>query len=94
MTDQASWADFVKKIIPYYPASQDSLSFIQDYVARNIDKTKNLEHQILACIDDVQNQIRYLSFAEPLHSWHPYSLAETIDNGFEDCKDKSLLCSN
>ncbi|MGL6262039.1 DUF3857 domain-containing transglutaminase family protein [Vibrio sp. WXL210] len=53
--------------------------------------TDSIEEQIDRILSFVARDIRYVSFSQYGHSVTPHTLAETIDNRYGDCKDKSTL---
>ncbi|MCW5911692.1 MAG: DUF3857 domain-containing protein [Cyclobacteriaceae bacterium] len=50
-----------------------------------------LEQQISRAIQFIQDEVRYLSFADGIHGFKPHSPDKIINQRFGDCKDKSLL---
>jgi len=49
------------------------------------------EQQISKAIQFIQDEVRYLSFADGIHGFKPHSPDKIINQRFGDCKDKSLL---
>ncbi|UAB73349.1 DUF3857 and transglutaminase domain-containing protein [Vibrio sp. SCSIO 43132] len=50
-----------------------------------------VEEKIAAILDFVSRDIRYVSRSEYGNAMTPHTIAETIENRFGDCKDKSVL---
>ncbi len=53
--------------------------------------TLSVEASIANILDFVSRGIRYVSMSEYGHAMTPHTIAETIENRFGDCKDKSVL---
>jgi transglutaminase-like putative cysteine protease len=58
------------------------------------NRYQTLEDKILACIRFSQEDIRYLSFSDGIHSHKPHMPNQVAQQKFGDCKDKSLLLSH
>lgn len=83
----ADWA--VKQFV--FP---DTLPARLDPVMQKIRAQPTDQAQIQAALEYVQDDIRYLSLSEGIHSHRPYPVEEVVRRGFGDCKDKvQLLCS-
>ncbi|MBW8308879.1 MAG: DUF3857 domain-containing transglutaminase family protein [Candidatus Paracaedibacteraceae bacterium] len=91
ITDQKSWFNVVSTVKEDYQVSDDARDYLRINIMPHILKMNSVEDQIVACLDYVQRRIRYVSFSEPVHFRRPYPVEQTIENGFGDCKDKSLL---
>jgi transglutaminase-like putative cysteine protease len=52
---------------------------------------QSLEEKIKKSIQFIQDEVRYLSFADGIHGFKPHQPQKIITQRFGDCKDKSLL---
>ncbi|MEJ2762885.1 DUF3857 domain-containing transglutaminase family protein [Photobacterium sp. MCCC 1A19761] len=66
----------------------DGLVSLADSLTRG---TRSIEENIANILDFVSRDIRYVSMSEHGNAMTPHTIAETIENRFGDCKDKSVL---
>ncbi len=92
ISEYSDWSEISKWALPLYTAP-----LVSPEIDAKIDqlKTENnsLEDQIVAAIQFVQDEIRYLSFSDGIQGYKPHKPAEVFKQRFGDCKDKSLLLS-
>ncbi len=90
VSDYKDWQDVVNTVLPYF-----SVNEIPDDLLVIIEKIKSdhkeIPERIIACLNFVQKEIRYLSLGETHLTYRPSNLNFILKNGFGDCKDKTLL---
>ena len=85
-----SWSDVVKTYISYYERAAE-LDIVRPFVDEICKDSKNLEEKIIALVNYVQKNIRYLSLSEVDLTIAPSNIKDILLNKFGDCKDKTLL---
>jgi len=84
------WASVVNWALGFYTLDDPLPPKVRDEVER-LRKLDWEEDRILGALEYVQNNIRYVSDSEGVHSHRPYPIAEVVGRGFGDCKDKARL---
>ena len=83
--DVANWAVDVYDIDVTLPRSaEDKIESIKREFSSDSDR-------LMAALRWVQDDVRYLGFEEGVNGYKPRTPAITLENGYGDCKDKSLL---
>ncbi len=90
VSDYANWAEVVNWALPHYQASYDHPQ-INATASQLFAGLRNDEEKILAALDFVQEQIRYLGVETGINSHRPYEPAKVLKQRYGDCKDKALL---
>lgn len=88
-----SWSDVSKWAQPLYTTVKVSPE-IDAKVNQIKSENKTLDDQIVAAIQFVQDEIRYLSFSDGIQGYKPHKPSDVLKQRFGDCKDKSLLLSH
>jgi hypothetical protein len=92
ISERASWAALVKKIIPYYSFSEDfKASSMVDLINEWKQKADDPIKQATLAVRFVQDEIRFLGFEEGLSSIRPHEPTVVFERRFGDCKDKTVL---
>lgn len=87
-----SWeevAQWAHRLYASSPVSSPAL----DAKITDLKKISNKEEMLRACIEFVQDEVRYLSFSEGIHGYKPHPASKVFEQRFGDCKDKSVLLS-
>jgi len=87
-----SWADVSNWALQHYQVPDE----LPEELQRRIDDWKKLpeEERARAALEFIQDEIRYVSLSSGVNSYQPYPIAEVIERGFGDCKDKArMLCA-
>ncbi len=92
LSEYQSWGEVVQWALEHYKIN-DPLPEKLNPVMDKIRALPTEEARILAALEYVQDEIRYLSISEGVHSHEPYTMAEVVQRGFGDCKDKARLLS-
>ena len=87
-----SWGDVAQWAVPLY-ANRKTSAAISNKVQQIKTAFKKADEQINACIEFVQDEIRYLGFEGGIQGYRPHDPSQVFDQRFGDCKDKSLLLS-
>ncbi|MCZ4407570.1 DUF3857 and transglutaminase domain-containing protein [Cryomorphaceae bacterium 1068] len=85
MSSVSNWA---VKIFELENESKLAISTLFEQITAGIDKE---EEKIDAIIRWVQNEIRYMGIESGIGSIKPFQPAQTIEQRYGDCKDKTLL---
>jgi hypothetical protein len=93
VSEFSSWTDLSKWAVRIFTPAINSQA-----IDAKVDQFKaqhgKLEDQVVAAIQFVQDEIRYLSFSDGTHNYKPHSPEYVFKQRFGDCKDKSLLLSH
>lgn len=95
--DAADWREVVEWARPLYPLPEIRADGALGSAALDAElagiraASENPEARLLAALDFVQRDIRYLGYELGEGSHRPRPPAETLANRFGDCKDKALL---
>ncbi len=84
-----NWADVVSWALPHYQIDVQGSKF-----AAEVSKLKAIEdpeRQVIAAIKLAQQSIRYLGIENGIGSHAPRQPEQTLQQGYGDCKDKSVL---
>ncbi len=93
LSEFSSWAHVVRWAIPLY-AVREPASEVGATAARLTRRARSEEDKVLALIDFVQRDIRYLGIELGPGSHQPRLPEHVLDRRFGDCKDKArLLCA-
>ena len=92
VTEFSNWSEVSKWALPLYTSSVSSPE-IDSKINQLKTEYENLDDQIVAAIQFVQDEIRYLSFSDGIQGYKPHKPADVFKQRFGDCKDKSLLLS-
>jgi len=92
VSEFSTWSDVSKWAAPLFTESSAS-PLIDAKIDQLRSQHARLEDQIVSAVEFVQDEIRYLSFSDGIHSYKPHSPEYTAKQRFGDCKDKSLLLS-
>lgn len=88
-----SWEDVSQWALPLYSTKSIPSGVIDNKIAQIKNSNKSIAEQVNACIQFVQDEIRYLSFSDGIQGYKPHSPIQVFNQRFGDCKDKSLLLS-
>ncbi len=92
MTDFHSWqevAEWGAKL--FQLEKKDSFNEVHSLVKTWTAQSQTKEDLILAILNFVQNDIRYLGIEESIYSHQPHNPIDTFSRRYGDCKDKTLL---
>ena len=91
VSNYKNWANVVDWAIDLYNV-KDNISPLLNTKIESI-KSSSLEEsdRIVATLEFVQNEIRYLGLEDGIGSYKPFSPNKVLNQRFGDCKDKSLL---
>jgi transglutaminase-like putative cysteine protease len=90
ISEYRTWEDVGKWALPLYALPKSSTSI--DKKIEDIRKAfGSTDDQIRACIEFVQDEIRYLGFEGGVRGYKPNPPQRVFEQRFGDCKDKSLL---
>jgi transglutaminase-like putative cysteine protease len=90
MSDMAEWDEVVTWALPLYeqtPVTEAELEVIAEITQPGMSK----QQQLLAALDFVQEQIRYLGLEMGESSHRPSLPDEVLERRYGDCKDKARL---
>ncbi|HTJ48185.1 MAG TPA: DUF3857 domain-containing protein [Cyclobacteriaceae bacterium] len=93
VTEYDSWNSVCAWAVPLYSTKSVSSTAIDKKIEEIKNSNNTIEKQINACIQFVQDEIRYLAFSGGIQGYKPHSPALVFNQRFGDCKDKSLLLS-
>lgn len=88
---QSSWENIWHKIYETHELLLSEKIRVPQKLQDIWDKNKNLEHNIVATIEYVQNHISYIYDGYIMESHTPQSVEKTLAGKSGDCKAKSLL---
>ena len=92
ISEHATWATLIKKIIPYYSFPEDSkTASMIDLITQWKQKTDDPIKRATLAVRFVQDEIRFLGFEEGLNSIRPHDPTVVFERRFGDCKDKTVL---
>lgn len=91
ISDMKSWGELYSLLQDSYKLPETLPSALLNILEDIKNAHLSISDKATACIDFVQKRIRYQTCSEPLFAIRPFSIEEIIDNGFGDCKNKSLL---
>jgi hypothetical protein len=90
VSEYRDWSDVVKWALKFYALDEP----LPQRPAEEVKRLRGLfskDAQIVGALEYVQDNVRYLSTAEGVHSHRPYPMADVMARGYGDCKDKALL---
>lgn len=87
-----SWKEVAQWARQLYASSSLSSPALDAKIGE-LRKISNKEEMLKACIEFVQDEVRYLSFSEGIHGYKPHEATKVFEQRFGDCKDKSVLLS-
>jgi len=89
-SEYRNWAEVVAWAQAFYSLDSPLPPEVETKL-KELRELPSPEARILGALNYAQNQFRYLSISEGVHSYRPYPIAEVIQRGFGDCKDKARL---
>ena len=89
-SDFSSWADVAAWALPLYAEPKTLPVELEEQVKR-WQKLGSDSEKLLMALRFVQEELRYLGMEIGSHSLKPHSPAQTFEQRFGDCKDKTLL---
>lgn len=90
VTDYSSWSEFAEWAAPLYQIGTDLPETLKNECER-IRKLPTDEERVMAALQYVQTNIRYLGSFMGTHSHEPYPVNVIYERRFGDCKDKSII---
>jgi hypothetical protein len=91
VSDWESWEAIGKGYASALSFPEEAVSAVAPLVRQWQEEHEDVEGVLLAALDFVQNQIRYLSMHEGEESWRPHCPNEVLARRYGDCKDKTAL---
>lgn len=91
MSSMSAWSEVVDWALPLFDVEQTMPRDFKKKLNRIRSEFKSDEERALRVLQLVQQEIRYLGIEVGLGSHVPRSPQETIEQGFGDCKDKTVL---
>lgn len=82
-----SWKDVSDIIYPLYAYNKEEIPSITEAILNKTD----VKDTVLAFINFVQDDIRYLGLEAGLNAYQPHNPKFVFDQKYGDCKDKALL---
>jgi len=90
-SELASWAEVVSWALTLYENVYATNSQITDIVDNIKKDNESVEDQIVAALQFVQSEIRYLGLELGVNSHRPSLSTDTLERRYGDCKDKTVL---
>ncbi len=90
-SDTDSWAGVVEAFQPYYTADYPLTAEWEERVDQIMARFSNPEDRAIAALRLVQDEIRYVSLSVGAGGYLARHPSVVVEEGFGDCKDKSLL---
>ena len=88
-----NWEDINDWAASVFNVEDDNVEALEKKAEEIKTENKTLEEQILACLNFIQNDIRYMGLENGIGSIKPFAPSKVLEQRFGDCKDKSLLFS-
>ncbi|WCE31870.1 transglutaminase-like domain-containing protein [Vibrio sp. SCSIO 43137] len=86
-----SWNQVVSRANKLMAEAEKDRKGLPQLAERLSENTDSIEQRIANILQFVSRDVRYVSMSEHGNAMTPHTLAETIENRFGDCKDKSAL---
>jgi len=91
ISEYETWEDVIHWALPLYATEGVASADIDNKIAEIRKEHSTVTEQMNACIQFVQDDIRYLAFSGGVQGYKPHSPSLVFRQRFGDCKDKSLL---
>ena len=91
LSEFSSWSDVAKWAIPLYEQAAVVEPVIQKVADQLMSDSQKPEEQIMAALQFVLQQIRYLGVEDGIGSHVPRKASDTLYRRYGDCKDKTVL---
>jgi transglutaminase-like putative cysteine protease len=91
LSEFSSWQDVAKWAIPLFEQSAVVEPSIQQIADQFMQQSVDPKIRVMAALEFVQQQIRYLGIEDGIGSHVPRKAADTLYRRYGDCKDKSVL---
>lgn len=86
-----SWSEIVDWIAPLYQNAVEDSVEIDALIKKITASSKNIKEKVVAVLNYVQSDIRYLGIEMGTSSHKPSRASETLKRRYGDCKDKTVL---
>lgn len=91
LSEFSSWSDVVQWALPLYEKTAVVEPVIQQLADQFMKTAQKPEDRVIAALQFVQHQVRYLGIEDGIGSHVPRKASETLYRRYGDCKDKTVL---
>lgn len=91
LSEFSSWQDVVQWALPLYEQTAVVEPVVQQVADQLMQTTSEPKARVMAALQFVQQQVRYLGIEDGIGSHVPRKAADTLYRRYGDCKDKTVL---
>jgi hypothetical protein len=91
LSEFSSWQDVVNWALPLYEQAAVVEPVVQQVADQLMQTSTDPKARVMAALQFVQQQVRYLGIEDGIGSHMPRKAADTLYRRYGDCKDKTVL---